>query len=289
MATLPLIGIYNFNEHIFDGLTFPEGIDKEIAVNEILTRSGEFEILYPDDAFLTAMITHWGKKHYRTFDKWVKALAIEYKPLENFDRNEETRDETRKTSGYKTSADYTDKRTANLEDKRTANLQDKRTANLEDKRTANLNDKTTYLNDDTTSQTVDGTAQHDVAAYDSSTLVAQSKDTTNAGTSKLSHTGTVDLDTTGTDTLSHTGTDTTDTTGTDTMNHTGTDETRRAGTLSDVNGQENEAIIHKSHLYGNIGVTTSQQMLQAELDVQRFNLYENIANLFIDEFCIQVY
>ena len=132
MATLPLIGIYNYNEHIFDGLTFPEGIDKEIAVNEILTRSGEFEILYPDDAFLTAMITHWGKKHYRTFDKWVKALAIEYKPLENFDRNEETRDETRKNSGYKTSADYTDKRTANLEDKRTADL----------------NEKTTYLNDE---------------------------------------------------------------------------------------------------------------------------------------------
>ena len=241
MATLPLIGIYNYNEHIFDGLTFPEGIDKEIAVNEILTRSGEFEILYPDDVFLTAMITHWGKKHYRTFDKWLAALAIQYNPLENFDRNEETRDETRKNSGYKTSADYTDKRTANLEDKRTANL------------------------DDTTQQTVDGTVQHDVAAYDSGTAVLQSKDTSNTGTSKVTQSGT------------------------DTYNHTGTDETRRAGTLSDTTGNEQEAFIHKSHLYGNIGVTTSQQMLQAELDVQRFNLYENIADLFIDEFCIAVY
>ena len=257
MATLPLIGMYNHDPHIFDDLTFPEGIDKDIAVNEILTRSGDFEILYPDSTFLTAMITHWGKKHYRTFDKWLAALAIDYNPLENFDRNEETRDETRKNSGYKTSADYTDKRTANLEDKRTADL----------------NEKTTYLNDDTTSQTVDGTTQHDVAAYDASTLVAQSKDTTNAGTSKLSHTGTVDLDTDGTDTYSHTG----------------TDETRRAGTLSDTTGNEQEAFIHKSHLYGNIGVTTSQQMLQAELDVQRFNIYSNIADLFIDEFCIQVY
>ena len=257
MATLPLIGIYNYNEHIFDGLTFPEGIDKEIAVNEILTRSGEFEILYPDDAFLTAMITHWGRKHYRTFDKWVSALAISYNPLENFDRNEETRDEERKHSGYKTSADYTDKRTANLQDKRTADL----------------NEKTTYLNDDTTSQTVDGTVQHDVAAYDSGTLVAQSKDTTNNGTSKLSHTGTVDLDTDGTDTI----------------DHTGTDETRRAGTISDTDGSEANTFIHTSHLYGNIGVTTSQQMLQAELDVQKFNIYTEIANLFIDEFCIQVY
>ena len=241
MATLPLIGMYNYDPHIFDGLTFPDGIDKDIAVNEILTRSGEFELLYTDSTFMTAMITHWGKKHYRTFDKWIAALAIEYNPLENFDRNEETRDETRKNSGYKTSADYTDKRTANLEDKRTANL------------------------DDTTQQTVDGTVQHDIAAYDSATPVMQSKDTSNTGTSKVTQSGT------------------------DTYNHTGTDETRRAGTLSDTTGNEQEAFIHKSHLYGNIGVTTSQQMLQAELDVQRFNIYSNIADLFIDEFCIQVY
>lgn len=241
MATLPLIGMYNYDPHIFDGLTFPEGIDKDTAVNEILTRSGDFEILYPDSTFLTAMITHWGQKHYRTFDKWLAALAIEYNPLDNYDRHEETSDETYRNSGYKTSADYTDKRTANLEDKRTANL------------------------DDTTQQTVDGTVQHDVAAYDSGTAVLESKDTSNAGTSKVTQSGT------------------------DTYNHTGTDETRRAGTLSDTNGNESEAFTHTSHLFGNIGITSSQQLLQSELDVQRFNIYSNIADLFIDEFCIPVY
>lgn len=241
MATLPLIGMYNYDPHIFDGLTFPSGIDKDIAVNEILTRSGEFEIIYPDSTFLTAMITHWGQKHYRTFDKWIEALAIEYDPLNNYDRTEETRDEERKKSGYTTSADYTDKRTANLEDKRTANL------------------------DDTTQQTVDGTVQHDVAAYDSGTAVLQSKDTSNTGTSKVTQSGT------------------------DTYNHTGTDETRRAGTLSDTNGSEQNTLIHTNRTFGNIGITSSQQLLQAQLDVQRFNIYSNIADLFIDEFCIQVY
>ena len=241
MATLPLIGMYNYDPHIFDGLTFPDGIDKDIAVNEILTRSGDFEILYPDSTFLTAMITHWGQKHFRTFDKWVKALAIEYDPLNNYDRTEETRDEERKKSGYLTSADYTDKRTANLEDKRTANL------------------------DDTTQQTVDGTVQHDVAAYDAGSAVLQSKDTSNTGTSKVTQTGT------------------------DTYNHTGTDETRRAGTLSDTNGSEQNTLIHTNRTFGNIGITSSQQLLQSEIDVQRFNIYSNIADLFIDEFCILVY
>lgn len=46
---------------------------------------------------------------------------------------------------------------------------------------------------------------------------------------------------------------------------------------------------HSGHLYGNIGVTTSQEMLREELDVQRFNLIQQITDLFITEFCIMVY
>lgn len=46
---------------------------------------------------------------------------------------------------------------------------------------------------------------------------------------------------------------------------------------------------HEGNIYGNIGVTTSQQMLEAEYEVARFNIYEQIAKLFIKEFCICVY
>lgn len=46
---------------------------------------------------------------------------------------------------------------------------------------------------------------------------------------------------------------------------------------------------HESRIHGNIGVTTSQQMLQAELDLRLWNLYEHIADLFVVEFCIAVY
>lgn len=46
---------------------------------------------------------------------------------------------------------------------------------------------------------------------------------------------------------------------------------------------------HDGHLYGNIGVTTSQQMLESELDIAEWNLYEHIADIFIKELCIMVY
>lgn len=55
------------------------------------------------------------------------------------------------------------------------------------------------------------------------------------------------------------------------------------------NGTDNYTDIHKARLFGNIGVTTSQQMLQSELDIARWNLYEHIADLFAQEFCIMVY
>lgn len=40
--------------------------------------------------------------------------------------------------------------------------------------------------------------------------------------------------------------------------------------------------------HGNIGVTTSQQMLLSELDVAKFNIYEQIVDIFAREFCLLV-
>ena len=95
---LTMIGLYNYDNTLFDGLTLPAGIDKETAVNEFLLKCGEFEVNYPNIDFMKMAITHWGKKHYRTFKKWVEALAIEFEPLYNYDRYEEYEDERKKNN-----------------------------------------------------------------------------------------------------------------------------------------------------------------------------------------------
>ena len=46
---------------------------------------------------------------------------------------------------------------------------------------------------------------------------------------------------------------------------------------------------HEGHMWGNIGVTTSQEMLKQELDIQKFNLIQQITDLFLTEYCIMVY
>lgn len=58
------------------------------------------------------------------------------------------------------------------------------------------------------------------------------------------------------------------------------------GTNSD-NASGNE--VKRGHTFGNIGVTTSQQMLQAELDIAEWNIYDHIKDLFMQEFCIMIY
>ena len=44
-----------------------------------------------------------------------------------------------------------------------------------------------------------------------------------------------------------------------------------------------------SHIHGNIGVTTSQQMIQAEIELRKFNIYDYIADLYASEFLYRIW
>lgn len=64
--------------------------------------------------------------------------------------------------------------------------------------------------------------------------------------------------------------------------------TNTAGNVA-ANTLDNTNAIHSGRVHGNIGVTTSQQMLEAELKISKWNIYEELTNLFLNEFCIYVY
>ena len=64
------------------------------------------------------------------------------------------------------------------------------------------------------------------------------------------------------------------------------DATTTANTNGTVNENQNELLHKTGRAHGNIGVTTSQAMLQAEIDISKWNIYEEITNLFMTEFCI---
>lgn len=50
-----------------------------------------------------------------------------------------------------------------------------------------------------------------------------------------------------------------------------------------------ETYSHKLRAYGNVGVTTTQEMLEAQRKLVRYNVYNEIADSFKEEFCLYIY
>ncbi len=203
--TISLIGMYDYDNTLFDLMSLPEDIDKQTLIDTILLRSGEFEVLYSDPSFLKYSIGAWSRKWSNTFDRWNKALKLEYNPLENYDRQE----------------DWTDGGSA--------------------------------------SGTESGTSSGNTSGTTSSTT-----------------TNNVSAD----DAVDFTPKDQTVGSGTDSTNSSGTSSLTKSDTHNNT---------HSGRVHGNIGVTTSQQMLQSELDIGYWNIYEKITDVFLTEFVLPIY
>ena len=190
-------------------------------------------------------------------DKWDRIYAVlvekEYEALDNYNMEEV--------------------RTPNLTFQKTLNVEDKRTLDLKDERTLDLTDeKTLDLNDTTNTKTkIDTTSVVDTNRFgfndNSGSGSPYEKATTHNTASPLDNQVDTTLDRTGTDTDTHTGTDTLEQSGTDTMKHTGTDTDTHTGT-------------EKLTRRGNIGVTTSQQMLESEIRLRA--LYNMVTIIYND-------
>ena len=224
MSLLTVEGLYNYDNTLFDGFNVPEGLVKQIAIDAILMRTRELEILYPDFTYMKNRITIWSNKYQINWKKLYDTTVLEYNPIENYDRMEDWTDTDDETS---TSARDNTRNTTNTV---------KSTSTNEVMNSVNVTDQNTAFNA--------GLADHAKQITDG--------DTTENG--------------------SITNTET----GKDTENE-------------NVNGGRTGRHTRTGRAHGNIGVTTSQQMIQSERDLVVFNLYDVIAESFIENFCLMVY
>ena len=94
LSKLTLIGIHNYtNGAIWDDIELPVGLDKDILINEILRRNGEFPVVWPDADFLKIQIDFFFKKWKHNFSRWVEAANKEYEALYNVDVTTTTTEE----------------------------------------------------------------------------------------------------------------------------------------------------------------------------------------------------
>lgn len=204
-ASISILGLYEYDNTIFDGLKLPEGVDKETLISNLVTELSAFEILYPNPDFLKRLIPVWSDKEFPVWNRLYETTLLKYDPLSNYDRTEEWED-------------------------------------VGDNSATN-NGSTKNIG----SSSGSGSNKNSVAGFNSSELV-ESEKAENSGQSNSSSDTTI----------------------------TGTSTEKLKST-------------HRGRVSGNIGVTTSQKMLEEERRVALFNLYDRIIESFKMRFCVLVY
>lgn len=87
-ATLSILGLYNYDNTIFDDMSLPEDLDTATAVDSILSECAELEIIYPEPDMMKQMIALWSARELPVWERIYKAVTAEYNPLENYNRKE---------------------------------------------------------------------------------------------------------------------------------------------------------------------------------------------------------
>lgn len=97
-AWLSLLGLYNWDNSIFDNMVLPEDFtpdDKTTLINNLLMETAELEVIYTDPEFMKNAIEAWSAKEVYSWTRLYEAMLAEYSPIENFDRYEDVDEQNR--------------------------------------------------------------------------------------------------------------------------------------------------------------------------------------------------
>lgn len=279
MATMSLLGLYNYDESLLDGLIeslpnkygIPSGytdsyytditIDPQTVVENLLVECAEFEILYSDFNALKRIIKVWSAKEKLVWQKMYNTICYKYNPIWNKDGK----------SVWKERQSATGKKTETEKGSKTTNTNG--TTNDEYTSTSTTTNKTTGTGTNTRTGQDETTGK--VSAYDSTDF--QNREKTNSTASENNSTESTE---------NFTGNGKVTNAGTKTIANTGDETNNVSRETSDNNTGETT---HEQTETGNIGVTTTQQMISAEREIAMFNIIDFIINDFKERFCLLIY
>lgn len=200
-ATLSLLGLYQYDNTIFNELVLPVGMDKQVYINNLLMETAEMEVLFSNPTTMRSVIGIWSSAHLDSWTKMWNTTKLEYNPIENYDRQE----------------DWTDNNKTN--------------SKVQSKDVGTGKNHSTDISK--------------AAGFDSGNLV--------------------------------------------TSGQNDNDSNNESTQIGNSEGNSNEELKHTGRVHGNIGVTTSQQMLEEERRVADWNMYEYLIDKFKQQFLLLVY
>lgn len=200
-ATLSLLGLYQYDNTIFNELVLPEGMDKQVYINNLLMETSEMEVLFSNPATMRSVIGIWSNAHLDSWKKMWNTTKLEYNPIENYDRQEEWTDNNKTNSKVQST------------------------------------DKGVGKNHSTDISKA--------AGFDSGSLVTSGQNEN--------------------------------------------DSNNESTQIGNSEGNSTEDSTHHGRMHGNIGVTTTQHMIQEERRVADWNMYEYLIDKFKQQFLLLVY
>ena len=302
-VNLSPLGLYNWDNTIFDLIQIPEALDKDTLVDNLLAETAELEVLYPNPVVFKNLVGVWSAKQIDIWNRLYATTQYEYNPIENYNRYETGSDGgTGSTthSGTDTTADTT---TYGGTDGRTEAIMQ----GGNDTNTRQFAEGGTQ-GEATTAQMAQGgqdvvtgsdTKGHWIAGFDSTAsgqndgLVKQTRDQDDATTTTAygktesdngSKTTTFGKTESGSDTTTYGKTENV------TEQRTYGQTIQKAGNMT--HGEKintTNSGSHELHAHGNIGVTTTQKLIREQREIDLFNLYDIIIEDFKMRFCILVY
>ena len=302
-TTLSPLGLYNWDQTIFDLMQIPEALDKDTLIDNLLAETAELEVLYPNPVVFKNLVGVWSAKQIDIWNRLYATTQYEYNPIENYNRYETGSDSGTGRTTHSGTDTTTETTTHGGTDGRTEAISTggKDTLDMTRRDGGNETENTTSSleqggQDEVTGNDVKG---HWIAGFDSQPsgqndgLVKQTRDEDDAHT--LTEYGKTE-DGTGskTTTFGKTETNKDETTYGKTEN---VQETKTYGeTIGKTGGLTHGEQVattnegeHELHAHGNIGTMTTQDMIRQQRNIERFNLYDIIIEDFKMRFCILVY
>ncbi len=321
-AMITPLTIYNIDNTVFDGITLPIytfpraaeypdlfltgwNMDKTVFIDNLLMETAELDTLYTDPAYFKYAVTQWAKKEFPVWQSLYETLFYKYNPIWNKDGTvKQNANEVRAQFGSNVVNKTGSNNATNTETERISDIDN--TNNIYNE--SGTNNKTSnesnngFENEVDTntrgkSVTEDTTNTESVAAYDASTFANRNQNVIDSDTTESEAT-TGNKVNTKSNAISGSENNTNNTNGSD--NTIRNYERGRSNTNS-VTGGNNESeeaynagtgnTLNESNSVeqGNIGVTSSQQLIQAERELVKFNIYDFIIDSFKARFCLLIY
>ena len=303
-VNLSPLGLYQWDQTIFDLMQIPSELDKPTLVDNLLAETAELEVLYPNPVVFKNLVGVWSAKQIDIWNRLYATTQYEYNPIENYNRYETGSDSGTGRTTHSGTDTTTETTTHGGTDGRTEAI----STGGKDTLDMSRRDGGTETENTTSSVELGGQDQtvgtdtkgHWVAGFNPGTptppddgLLKQTRDQDDA-TTTTEYGKTEDGTGTKTTTFGKTETNKDETTYGKTEN---VQETKTYGeTIGKTGGLTHGEQIattnegeHELHAHGNIGVTTTQKLIREQRDIDLFNLYDIIIEDFKMRFCILVY